>query len=79
MGSRIECKCGNVINTGSFPNKGIYHLVSEESYDEVVDPFDRMKAARLFVGGDTLTICNQCNRILLVRGVEVSFYSTETD
>ena len=76
MGSRVECKCGNVINTGSFPNEDVSHLVSEESY-EVLDPFDRIKAEQLFLGGVKVIKCRQCDRMIVQEGDNINYYSKQ--
>lgn len=77
MGSRVECKCGNVIYTGSFPNENVYDVISEEAYDEVLDPFDRAKAEQLFSGGKKLLECDKCGRILIQDKSEIIFYKKD--
>jgi hypothetical protein len=77
MGSRIECKCGNVVGIGSFPNEDVYRLVSEEAYDEVIDPFDRDKAERLFLGGIKVVRCVQCSRIIILDSGQQKYYLEE--
>jgi hypothetical protein len=77
MSSRIECKCGNIVTIGSFPNEGVFRLVSEEDYDEVVDPFDRMKAERLFLGGSKIIECDKCGRMIFQDGHGIKYYSID--
>lgn len=65
MSSRIECKCGKMINTGSFPNEHVFMLISENNYDHLEDPLDRIKVGSLMLGGDVVIICPQCGRLLV--------------
>lgn len=53
------------MGTGSFPNPGVHRLISEDAYDEVVDPVDRSKLSVLFLGGREVVECPRCSRLLL--------------
>jgi hypothetical protein len=73
MSSWVTCPCGHRIGTGAFPNVGVHRLISEEAYDDVVDPIDRPRLSRLFLGGREVIECAQCTR-LLVRQAEEGEY-----
>ena len=77
MSVRVKCKCGNIISTGSFPNKYVYSVISEKSYDDQEDPFDRTKVAGLFVSGRTLIECEVCGRIMIQNDSETLYYKLE--
>ena len=78
MGSRIECVCGNIISTGSFPDADVYRLISEVAYDQVEDPFDRLKAEQIFVAAKKVIWCPICDRIMIQQGVNVVSYIKES-
>lgn len=81
MSSWVHCKCGKRIGTGSFPNTYVSRIITEKKYDEITDPVDRNKIAVLFLSGDILIVCPQCNRLIICRKEtnEIEYYHVEKD
>lgn len=77
MSTRVECICGNIIYTGSFPNKNVYDLVSEESYDAVFDDYNSLKVRQLFAGNRKLLECDKCFRLIIQDEDKISYYKKE--
>lgn len=67
MSSWIQCVCGQLIGTGSFPNDHVSSMVSELDYDGLDDPIDRAKIAGLFVRSRSVVECPLCGRLHLQR------------
>jgi hypothetical protein len=78
MGSWVECRCGQQIGTGSFPNDHVYRLVSEGAYDQIEDPVDRRALERFFLAGESTIRCPRCARLIMLRkGASPEYYVRE--
>lgn len=77
MATWILCPCGNEISTGSYPNPGVSTVVSEHSYDAVLDPVDRDKLEALFFKGRELVECPKCGRIRISAPGASRWYAPE--
>ena len=75
--TRISCKCGNVIGTGSFPNNSGFRIISELSYDELDTPLESEGASKFFFNGKEMYKCNKCERIFVYWNETLSVYNLE--
>ena len=75
---RSVCLCGHAIPLGSFPNAGVYKLISENRYDQVDDPVDRQSLEMLYFQAEQVLKCSKCGRLTVFweRGCP-TFYSKE--
>jgi hypothetical protein len=72
----IVCTCGHSIGLGSFPNPGVFSLISEEDY---VKTANTEVAEKLFFLSGTVCLCPACKRIIVRwKDRSYSFYVTES-
>ena len=65
MGSRITCKCGELVYTNLFSGHNVYRLILDSDYDAFPRPADDDAFSRLLLSGKEVFRCTACKRLIV--------------